>query len=129
MQNAEGKKPTNGGTDGDDADIYRRAQNEGLVELAHITSVLLNQMRAVIDSTMKAVVMLPMRTMPGGEAAYEGYEQCLMAASSLIVSECKKINGVATVVARVLSSCDTPEAREHAESIQSALKLRGGIPE
>jgi hypothetical protein len=127
MQSTDAKRPTNGGTDGDDEAIYRRARNETLLEIALVTSALLKQMLAVIDSTSKAIVMLPMSTVPGGDEAYDGYAECLTATSKIIVAQTGELTKKADEVARALSGSDLPEAQQHAESIKAALDLRRAV--
>lgn len=121
MKDAETKRPTNGGTDGDDGVLYNRARNEGLIHIAYVTSIVLNQMLAVIDSTTKAVAMSPMSKIAGGDTAYDGYEEGLLETSKVIVSECNKLSERAAKVVDALSSFDSLEAKEHAESIKLAL--------
>lgn len=121
MQNDEGKRPTNGDTNGDDADIYRRAGDERSVELAAAAQVVLRRSLDLVEAAMYAIPSLSGMETPSAEACCARYTWQLADTAQEIMHHSSKLADAAKDLLPILSVIGTPEAEDCSAKLQAAI--------
>ena len=121
MQNEERRRPTNGDTDDDDSDIYRKAANAELVKLAATAKAVLEATSELVDAATNAVLALPAVDSPRVGVCYDKYSERLAATARLVLFQRGELADAAEPAVHILKILDSPEAKERATTLKTVL--------
>lgn len=120
MHNSEGKTPTNGETDGDDADIYDKALEVNMIERATLARAAADRLRELVHTSADALqILIPRRLdTPETKSCVTRLADELGAASGEALKRMREFRPLVQHVHDLLSALDTAEARTCREALR-----------
>ena len=120
MDNSEGKTPTNGETDGNDADIYGKALAANMIEQATLARATADRWRRFVQTAADALLILIPRRLdtPETESCVNALSDELGAATREALKRMREFKPLAEHVHDLLSALDTAEARTCREALR-----------
>jgi hypothetical protein len=116
--------PTNGETDGDDVDIYRKAADINMVELSSTAMWLFRKTVELVEAIMYALPSLSGTDSDRARVMYDKYSERLYILAKLAVLQQRELAEAAKDIADLLTFSNAPEAKNHAEKLKAVLKGR-----
>jgi hypothetical protein len=116
------KRPTNGETDGDDADIYRKAGDAKLVELSSIAQALFHEMAELVEVATYAIPALSEIDSEPARLFCDKYAERLCIMSKLALFQRGELSDAARGMAGLLATSGSPGAKRHARKLMACIK-------